>query len=118
VVERNPCLSGGALEIFLEPQLPAARLLVVGSTPVASALARLAAAAGFALSNDPLPAAGDAAVVVASHGSDEEQVLASALTVGVPYVALVASRVRGEAVRASLDIPDELRRSPYRSWPR
>ena len=25
VVEHNPCLSGGALEIFLEPQLPAAR---------------------------------------------------------------------------------------------
>src|SRR5262249_58047506 len=24
VVEHNPCLSGGALEIFLEPQLPAA----------------------------------------------------------------------------------------------
>ena len=28
---------------------------------------------------------------------------------GVPYVALVASRVRGAAVRAALDVPDELR---------
>src|SRR5882757_8185289 len=26
VVEHNPCLSGGALEIFLEPQLPATRM--------------------------------------------------------------------------------------------
>ena len=30
VVEHNPCLSGGALEIFLEPQLPAPRIVVVG----------------------------------------------------------------------------------------
>src|SRR2546423_6934400 len=26
VVERNPCLSGGTMEIFLEPQLPAPRI--------------------------------------------------------------------------------------------
>jgi xanthine dehydrogenase accessory factor len=109
VVERNPCLSGGALEIFLEPQLPAARLVVVGSTPIASALAGVAAAAGYEVALDGVPGPGDAAVVVASHGSDEEGVLAGALTAGVPYVALVASRVRGEAVRAALDVPDELR---------
>src|SRR5437763_344444 len=41
VVEHNPCLSGGALEIFLEPQLPAARLAVVGSAPIGAALARI-----------------------------------------------------------------------------
>jgi xanthine dehydrogenase accessory factor len=109
VVEHNPCLSGGALEIFLEPQLPAARLLVVGSTPIAGALGRVAAAAGFDVAAGGPPGPGDAAVVVASHGSDEEEVLASALTAGVPYVGLVASRVRGEAVRASLDVADELR---------
>ncbi len=30
VVEHNPCLSGGSLEIFLEPHLPAPRVLVLG----------------------------------------------------------------------------------------
>ena len=34
----NPCLSGGALEIFLEPMLPAPLVDVVGDTPVADAL--------------------------------------------------------------------------------
>jgi xanthine dehydrogenase accessory factor len=47
-------------------------------------------------------------VVVASHGNDEERVLTAALTAGVPYVALVASHSRGEAVRDSLDIAREL----------
>ena len=55
------------------------------------------------------PGSGDAAVVVASHGSGEERVLGEALSAGVPYVALVASRVRGAAVRAALEVPDELR---------
>lgn len=109
VVEHNPCLSGGALEIFLEPQLPSRRVTVVGETPVASALARIAAAAGLDVSSDPVPASSDAAVVVASHGSDEEEVLVAALNAGVGYVALVASSKRGEAVRESLDLPDELK---------
>jgi xanthine dehydrogenase accessory factor len=109
VVERNPCLSGGALEIFLEPQLPAARLVIVGSTPIAGALSRVAAAAGYEVTHSVQPDGGDAAVVVASHGGDEERVLADALTAGVPYVALVASAMRGESVRAALEVPDELR---------
>ena len=29
----NPCLSGGAIEIFLQPRIPAPRVLVVGTTP-------------------------------------------------------------------------------------
>jgi xanthine dehydrogenase accessory factor len=98
----NPCLSGGALEIFLEPVLPPALVLVRGESPVARALVRL----GGALDHDvrtvddpaaPLPA-DTAAVVVASHGHDEEEVLAAALTAGVPYVALVASRARAAGV--------------------
>jgi xanthine dehydrogenase accessory factor len=109
VVEHNPCLSGGALEIFLEPQLPATRLAVIGGSPIADALARVAAAAGYAVANESSEIDDAAAVVVASHGNDEEHVLADALRAGVPYVALVASPKRGEAVRESLDIPTELR---------
>jgi xanthine dehydrogenase accessory factor len=113
VVEHNPCLSGGALEIFIEPQLPAARLVVVGSAPIAVALAEVAGAAGYdvisAAAGIYEPSESDAAVVVAAHGSDEEPVLAAALRTGVPYVALVASPRRGEAVRTELDVPEELR---------
>jgi xanthine dehydrogenase accessory factor len=125
VVEHNPCLSGGALEIFLEPHLPAARLLIIGDSPIAHALERLGHAAGYdcLLARGADTAAVDgaagvpgeagveeaAAVVVASHGSGEEAVLARALEAGVGYVALVASVTRGQAVRAELPIPPELR---------
>jgi xanthine dehydrogenase accessory factor len=112
VVERNPCLSGGSLEIFLEPHLPAPRVVVIGGSPIAEAIARLARAAGYESS---LAAAGDvddvgdaAAVIVAAHGNGEEAVLGAALTAGVPYVALVASPKRGAIVRAELDLPEEL----------
>jgi xanthine dehydrogenase accessory factor len=49
------------------------------------------------------------ALVVASHGRDEEPVLAAAIRANVPYIGLVASRKRGQAVLASLDVTDEQR---------
>ncbi|HEY5183420.1 MAG TPA: XdhC family protein [Actinomycetes bacterium] len=106
----NPCLSGGTLEIFLQPVIPAPLLVVVGETPIAAALAELAAALGYQVERrdprngvDVVPEVA-AAVVVASHGRDEEPVLAAALQAGTPYVGLVASRKRGEAVLLSLDV--------------
>jgi len=113
VIERNPCLSGGSLEIFLEPHLPAARLVIIGDSPIAHSLQRVGQAAGYecqlltAGATDAVD--GAAAVIVASHGSGEETVLAAALTAGVPCVALVASSKRGAAVRAELEIADQLR---------
>jgi xanthine dehydrogenase accessory factor len=113
VVVNNPCLSGGALEIFLEPQLPAPRVVVAGATPIAQAMADVAAAAGLdvvrAAPGEAEPHRADAALIVASHGTDEEAALARALEAGVGYVALVASRRRGHAVRDSLDVDDALR---------
>lgn len=109
----NPCLSGGAVEIFLEPHIPAPRVLVVGTTPVAQALASLGAGVGLQMeltdgqAADPRP--DDAALIVASHGREEESALEGALRAGVPYVALVASEVRGTAVLASLDVDDAQR---------
>ncbi len=55
------------------------------------------------------PQPGDAALVVASHGRGEESVLTAALRLGVPYVGLIASRIRGAGVLASLDVTDEQR---------
>jgi xanthine dehydrogenase accessory factor len=113
VVAHNPCLSGGALDIFLEPLLPAPRLVVVGDAPIAQALERIGRAAGYAVARgageQALPQAGDAACVVASHGEGEAAALTAALEAGVPYVALVASPRRAAAVRAALDLPDALR---------
>jgi xanthine dehydrogenase accessory factor len=113
VVEHNPCLSGGALEIFLEPHLPPSRMVIVGGSPIALALERIGAASGYDCARSgpdglgPLDRA--AAVVVCTHGNGEEIALAQALRAGVPYVALVASPRRGGAVVAELDVADELR---------
>lgn len=109
VTVSNPCLSGGALEIFLEPRLPAPRVVIAGDTPIALALERLAREVGFdpALfgGSEPLVVEDDdAAVVVASHGHGEEDALRAALASAVPYVGLVASRRRGAAVRDSLGV--------------
>jgi xanthine dehydrogenase accessory factor len=113
VVVNNPCLSGGALEIFLEPQLPAPRIVVAGGTPIAHALVTVARAAGYDVvagePGDADPHATDAAMVVASHGTDEEIALTRALEAGVGYVGLVASRRRGRAVLEALDVPGALR---------
>jgi len=109
----NPCLSGGAVEIFLEPSVPAPRVVVVGATPVARALAVLGAGLGLEMevvdgaATAPLP--DDGGLIVASHGHDEEPSLEAALRAGVPYVALVASAERGTAVVASLNVDDGLR---------
>lgn len=113
----NPCLSGGAIEIFLQPRLPAPRVVVVGTTPVAQALAALGSGVGFdvelADGGSAEPRAGDAALIVASHGKAEEGALEAALRAGVPYVALVASETRGAAVLDSLEVDDVLRSRVY-----
>jgi xanthine dehydrogenase accessory factor len=107
VTVQNPCLSGGSLEIFLEPMLAPPRVVVVGETPIADAVVRLGAELDLATEQtwpgDELePAEGDLAVVIAAHGRDELRALRRALRADVPYVGLVASRVRGEAVAAEL----------------
>jgi xanthine dehydrogenase accessory factor len=118
VTEHNPCLSGGALEIFLEPHLPPARLHVVGDTPIALALQHLGTALGYAVAAHEdgaiEPTHDDAAVIVASHGRHEDRALVTALENGVPYVGLVASRKRGTAVVAGLDV-DEADRARVRT---
>jgi len=105
LVVHNPCLSGGTLEVFLDPVVPAPLVVVVGDAPIARAVLALAGPLGYAAA----PYAGSvppdaAAVVVATHGRDEEEALRIALESGVGYVGLVASRKRGEAVLAAIDM--------------
>jgi xanthine dehydrogenase accessory factor len=102
----NPCLSGGALEIFLVPQVPPPLVQISGATPIADALADLCGNLGYAVdrgdSNGGL--AGTTAVVIASHGGPEAESIRSALDAGVGYIGLVASRVRGASVLAELEL--------------
>lgn len=68
----NPCLSGGTLEIFLDPVLPEPLIVLHGDAPIAHAVADLAEHVGYAVAVARDLAEGglsDAdAVVVASHG--------------------------------------------------
>jgi xanthine dehydrogenase accessory factor len=115
VTVHNPCLSGGALDIFLEPELPPPLLVIHGEAPIARAVAALAERLGYDVVAFDNLRADTTAVVVASHGRDEPAVLEAAVRAGVPYIGLVASRRRGEAVMASLDLPEGQRaliRSP------
>jgi len=109
----NPCLSGGALDIFLEVMRPPALVHVYGDTPVARALAAVGGAAGADIQTTADAGAAippDAtAVVVASQGGDEHRVLTMALRAGVPYIGLVASRRRGAAVLDGLGLDAEQR---------
>ena len=113
----NPCLSGGALEIFLEPMLPPPLLEIVGHTPVADAVIEIAEVLGYATSRSlpgtatsrSLPGeipAQAAALIVASHGRDEHDSIRAALDAGIGYIALVASRRRGAAVFDELELSE------------
>jgi xanthine dehydrogenase accessory factor len=94
------------IEVFLEPVLPAPRVLVVGDTPTAEAVVRIGAELGFDAVNvsggDFEPRPGDLALVVAAHGRDELHTLRRGLEAGLPYVGLVASPKRGTGVLAEL----------------
>jgi xanthine dehydrogenase accessory factor len=113
------CFSGGTLEIYIEPQFPLPRILVVGNLPVAQALAQLGQAMSYrVIAVDPdNQGEGMAAdeivadlkqivekitpftyIVVASHGQYDELALEQALRSKAPYVALVASKTRAAAV--------------------
>ncbi len=108
----NPCLSGGALEIFLEPNLPAPQVDIWGAAPIAGALAELCEFLGFGVRRaDPgtfhprrpgsaeiLEDSPPTAVVIASHGGPEAEIIRAALDAGVGYIGLVASRIRGASV--------------------
>jgi len=118
------CHSGGTLEIYVEPHLPAPALWVVGTTPIAGALVELGADLGFRVTLlDPVAdaeafpsaqrvvASADVAgldpgtspyIVVASQGQWDEEALVSALRRDAVYVGLVASPTRSAVVRAYL----------------
>lgn len=114
------CFSGGTLEIYIEPQYPQPRLLVVGDLPVARALVSLGSVMKYDVvvvdpdrkgepDSDGVPVVTaladigryvlpDSYVVVASHGNYDEAALEQVMKARPRYIGLVASRKRFEAV--------------------
>ncbi len=109
----NPCLSGGSVDVFLEPVVPAPHVVVVGEQPVAQALGRLGEVLGYQMElvggEEWEPDDSVVAVIVAAHGKGEEPALTKALLAEVPYIGLIASDKRGPAVVASLDVDESIK---------
>jgi xanthine dehydrogenase accessory factor len=111
----SPCASEGVVEVLIEPCLPAPLLAVIGDSPAAHALAKLARDIGWRVREEVVPEAD--AVVVASMGRGDEEALAAALATRARYVGLVASERRARSVLATMRATD-LRGDPSGATPR
>ncbi|MBX3603871.1 MAG: XdhC family protein [Piscinibacter sp.] len=120
------CHSGGTLELFVDPVLPRAQLVVIGASPVASSLVQLAPRVGFGvtlvaheavaaaypdaqrvIANDDIAAAGaliaaGAWVVVATQGRRDVQALRLALALQARQVSFVASAKKAQVLKDAL----------------
>lgn len=123
------CHSGGSVDIYIQPVLPAPRLVVFGSSPVGQALARLGKALGYAVDAvDPVAdratfpdadrvlAQPDAAplrakagspgpwlcAVVATMGQWDEDAVRAAVALDPAYLGVVASRTRFAEIREAV----------------
>ena len=98
------CQSEGALEVYIEPVVPAPHLVVVGRSPMAHTLAGLARALHWrtdlvAGEDFTAGAAGPGSmVVVATQGHGDEEAVEQAVAARPAYLGLVGSRRRGAAV--------------------
>jgi xanthine dehydrogenase accessory factor len=125
------CHSGGSVEIYLEPVLPAPRLVVFGVSPAARALVKLGKAMGYAVtavdpeagpedfpeadqvlttlagqlaasSGGPRTPHGSRFAVVATLGERDEAAIREALTMQPAYLGVVASAKRFAQMRETL----------------
>jgi len=98
------CQSEGALEVYVEPVVPAPHLVVVGRSPMAQALDNMASALGWRTALVPgeeftsADASERSMVVVATQGHGDEEALEQAVRARPAYLGLVGSRRRGAAV--------------------
>src|SRR5262245_26665086 len=98
------CQSEGALEVYIEPVVPAPHLVIVGRSPMAHTLADLARAlgwrAGLVTAGELTAAAASerSMVVVATQGHGDEEAVEQAVAARPAYLGLVGSRRRGAAV--------------------
>lgn len=120
---RNMCPSQGSMDVFVEPMLPKPRLVVLGASPVAVALADLGPRFGYhltvcAMAEDqgrfpeadrriegyalPVAAEGQRYLVVATQGRGDEAALKAAVSVDAEHIAFVGSRRKMAALRQAL----------------
>src|SRR5215469_6621440 len=120
---KNMCPSQGTMDIFVEPVLPRAQVVVCGSSPVAVAIADLAKRMGFAVTVCappveqaafdevdrriegyalPVKEAGERYVVVSTQGRGDEAALLAAFAVDAEYLAFVGSHKKADALKAKL----------------
>jgi xanthine dehydrogenase accessory factor len=120
---KNSCPSQGTMDVFVEPVLPSPRLLILGASPVAVALARLAPLMGFLVTVAATPeehqrfdisvsrlvgvlapaeAGDDAYVIVSTQGAGDRAALKSAAAMNARYRAFVGSRRKAETLRSEL----------------
>jgi xanthine dehydrogenase accessory factor len=110
------CQSEGALEVYVEPFLPAPHVVAVGGSPAAETLVQIAFSLGWRATHIGSPQEKlvgvdeRSIVIVATQGHFDEEALDQALSTSAVYVGLVASRRRAEAVMAYLrdrGVPNE-----------
>jgi xanthine dehydrogenase accessory factor len=126
------CHSGGALDIYIEPVLPKAHVVILGRSPVARTLAQLASAIGYAVtvvadgeienvaeaklvqsrehSLERASVSASTLIVVSTQGEGDEEALQQALKSEASYIGFVASRTKAQKVFDYLKaagIPDE-----------
>jgi xanthine dehydrogenase accessory factor len=98
------CQSEGALEVYIEPVVPAPHLVIVGRSPMAHTLADLARALNWrteVVAGEDFTAAAaqeQSMVVVATQGHGDEEAVEQAVAARPAYLGLVGSRRRGAAV--------------------
>jgi xanthine dehydrogenase accessory factor len=122
---RMTCYSGGTMEIYIEPYLPAPQLLVCGASPAAEALVKIGAAVGFnVVLVDPsatkekfsaadvilaqietrkLVSSGERYAVVATNGNWDVEAIKALLPLSPDYLGLVASKKRFQQILKELD---------------
>jgi xanthine dehydrogenase accessory factor len=105
----NPCLSGGAIEVYLEPLLPCPLVHLTGNSPTADAVADLGPSLGFRVARGDAGAdSGPATVaIISTHGGDEASAVRAALDAGVEFVGVVCSRTRGAVLLEELALDAE-----------
>jgi xanthine dehydrogenase accessory factor len=108
------CHSGGTMDVYIEPVLPKPQLILLGNSPVAQTLAKLASVMNFEIdvfdphaTREQFPDAAQLVtelnlssiairplsfVVVSTQGHDDELALEAAARSGASYIACVASK--------------------------
>lgn len=106
------CHSGGTIELFIDPVLPPASLLVLGDSPVAQALVKLAPQVGLQVHAQATVQSGENLprspwVVVATQGRGDINALRAALGSQAQSVWFVASARKAQVLKDNLKTSGE-----------